>query len=175
MYQRKSGDIARAHRFPVPLPDQLMTHRENAVMLRYDGKSIAGASIFFAVLPVADLAKLPGLGLNLSEQDIDGETAFFRETPQGVSLYLEADTHSDRLLGLREMARAGQVHLLDCLGDLRIMGAPDNLDAPQQAAYEENGFPEVDARTGIMLLRELSAEAEKARGCDEDPSISSGF
>lgn len=175
MYQRKSGDIARAHRFPVPLPDRLMSHRENAVMLRYDGKSIDGASVFFAVLPIADLAKLPGPGLNLTEHDIDGETAFFRETPQGVSLYLEADTHSDRLLGLREMARAGHVHLLDCLGDLRIMGAPDKLDPPRQAAFEENDFPEVDARTGITLLRELSAQAEKVRGCDEDPSISSGL
>jgi len=175
VYQRKTGDIARAHRFPVPLSDEAMAHRETAVMLRYDGKAIDGENIMFVSLPVADLAKLPAPGLDLTERDIDGETAFFRETPGGVALYLEAETQSSRLQILRDLAVSGAIGILDCVGDLKIMGAPGNLQAPERAAFEENDFAEVDPRIGLALLSELASEHLKARTRDEDPSVSAGF
>ncbi|MBW3243554.1 hypothetical protein KUV57_12850 [Epibacterium sp. DP7N7-1] len=152
-----------------------MAQRDSAVMLRYDGKSIDGENIMFVCLPIADLAKLPAQRLNIAEPDIDGQTAFFLETPGGIALYLEAETHSDRLNTLREMALSGEISILDCVGDLKIMGAPSNLQAPERAAFEENDFAEVDPKIALALLSELSKDHLKARYSDEGSSISAGL
>lgn len=175
MYQRTSGDIARAHRFPVPLSDAALQKRDQSVLVRYDGKRIEDENIMFVILSVADLAKLPPEVMDLREADIDGETAFFRETPAGVSLYLEADTHAERLMALRNFALSGPLGLLDCLGDLRIMGAPDALRAPARPAYEENDFGVVDAKSALRLLEDLSCGIELARKDHEDSALSAGL
>lgn len=175
VFQRKTGDIARAHRFPVPLSDQTMAARDSAVLLRYDGKQIDGENIMFVAMPAADLAKIPEPGLGLTEADIDGETIFFRETASGVYLYLEAESQAERLKALREMAAAGEVRLIDCIGDLKVMGAPEDLQAPEFAAFEQNGFAEVSPRASMALLSDLKAEHKRATSANEDPSVSASF
>ncbi|MCW3784655.1 hypothetical protein [Defluviimonas salinarum] len=173
--QKRTGGLARAHLFPAPIPDRLMGGREAAVLIRYDGKSSEDEQIVFAVFLVSDLAKLPAGRLPADEALIDGETAFFLETPNGVALYVETDTHSDALLAFRGMAETGEAVLYDSIGDLAHMGAPGEIRAPARAAFEVNEFPEVPVHAGLNLLRELRLERSGPEIADEDPAISPGL
>jgi hypothetical protein len=173
--QNKTTSLAVAHRFPVPVADDMLDKSQDALTMRYDGVRVDGENYFFVVLPLEDLAKLGLAPLGLSINDIDGDTAFFRETAAGPCLYLEMETHADRLSRLYQKSKDEEFLILDCIGDLRLMGAPLQMRAPDIAAYDENDFPEIPAHEGYMQMLQLLVEHDKARIQYEDPSLSSGF
>lgn len=175
MQHTKTTSLSVAHRFPAPVSDTVMEQNKDAITMRYDGVRVDGENYFFVVLSVDDLAKVSETPLDLALEDIDGDTAFFRQTPSGPCLYLEMETHVDRLADLHQLARDGEIKILDCIGDLKLMGAPLEMRAPDVAAYQENGFPEIPAEIGYDLMSRMARLHARARIEDEDSSLSAGF
>ena len=161
---RGTRSIASLHRFPVALSANLMERREDSVMLRYDGRMLLdlGEQEFFVVIPLEDVAKLPEDVLDLGRAEIGGPTAFFRQTPSGPALYLEQESNNAQLCKLRDYVAAGRIGLIDCIGDLRAMGAPGCMDAPKFAAFEENDFASIDPAQAIDAIETIRQERHEA-------------
>ncbi len=181
-------DLARAHRYPVPLPPGVDFDRNDTVLVRYDGElSKGGDTVVLAVVAVEDLAKMPpqvmsGLDLLVERQDgtyQGSEHAFFRRTQAGVALYVDTDTHPhfiDRIL--RASQEQGLV-VLNAVGDLDHMVDPQGDIRPQRlAAWRADRFEPVPVRGALDMIVEKRRELRAGRltsraeptGSDMDPS-----
>lgn len=167
-------DIAQAHRFQPPVPQAMAEGRSDAIMLRYDGKAGADRDRFFVVIGVDDMSKLPGdLFSQLPPRLAKGD-AFFRDTAAGPSIYLEHETCAQTLSGIRDLAANGEIKLIDAIGDIRLMGGPHDLRAPEEAAYEQNGFASIDPAQGFTALMDLVEQRLNVPACPQDEAGFSG-
>lgn len=134
-------------------------------MLRYDGRSRSGTEEqeFFVVIPLEDVAKLPDGVLDLEDEKLGGPAAFFRETATGPALYLEQEANTAPLRRLRDCVAEGQIKLIDCIGDLRAMGAPDAMDAPDFAAFEENEFEAISREAAVGMIASFRQARQDAQ------------
>lgn len=152
--------LARAHRFYAPIPDRLREDREAGVLIRYDAKLQAGEPVVFAVLSSEDLAKLPG---NLFEElDFEGDdgrapdAAFFVENPFSIQLYVDSDRGETFLSAMRTFCDAQGRPVLSAQGDLDLIcDASGEINAPEQAAFEQNGYDRIPFRDALDAIAEL--------------------
>lgn len=165
-------DIAQAHRFQPPVPQAMAEGRSDAIMLRYDGKAGADRDRFFVVIGIEDMAKLPGDPFSQLPPRLAKGDAFFRDTAAGPSIYLEHESCARTLAGIRDLAASGAIKLIDAIGDIRLMGGPHDLRAPEEAAFEQNGFAPIDPVEGFRALMDL---VEQRSNAPADPQDEAGF
>lgn len=163
--------IAQAHRLPVSMSDALRAERDDAVLVRYDGMTRGDDRIAFAVISLADMAKLPGdvlEGIEFLESDADGRLkgsrhAFMLETPNGGVLYVDTNRHPDFLVRVMDACEDAEISCLRAHGDLDLMTDPQGDFAPAaRPAFLEIGFAPIPVRLGLDRIDALRAPAAKA-------------
>ena len=129
---------------------------ENDVHVRYDGEVSNGEEIVYRVINMAGLTRSTAAVAALKEMDAD--SVVFRETLAGPSAYLREEESNGVFKALREGAEAGEFRMFSYVGDLALMGGPDDILPPSTAAYEAAGFPEVDVSRIVEMFPEMESD-----------------
>lgn len=172
--------IAAAHRLPLPLSDQDLEIRDQAVAIRYDGMMRQGEPVVFAVVASRDLAKLPEDvldGLELLKRGEDGVLkgsahAFFMRSHYGTSLIVDTGQHEGFLPRLVDICEDLNMPVLTAQGDLRVMAdAQGEMAPPATPAFITNGHRNVPVRQALDEIQSLRQDRDQAGPAlrDEDP------
>lgn len=182
-------DLAQAH-LTTPATPEGLSGAADTVLVRYDGMTRNGEPVVYAVLTVDALARVPastmqGLGMLVRAEDdsLRGSPhAFFRQTPAGVSLYVDTDVHETFLGRFVDACKDNGVMALAAMGDLDLMrNGGEDIDPPAQAAFMVNGFPPVPVRNALEIVREKRAELQDRalvvheQEPETDDTVSPGF
>ncbi len=182
--------LAKAHMAPPPLAGTALAERHDGVLLRYDGVTTGGVPKVFAVVTLADLAKVPKdviSDLELLTRGTDdvlrgSPDAFFRKTPAGTALYVDTDVYEMFVDDILEAAGERGIAVLNAVGDLRLMTRRDGEMAPGRVpAFVANGFAPVPVTRAVRDLAALRDEMGLAlddapdieEDADEEPSLHS--
>lgn len=166
--------LAAAHISPLSLSAQALEDRDRSVVLRYDGMESGGEQKIFAMISVADLARLPADTLEdlpLVSRDEQGALrgnpdAFFMRVADGTTLFVDSDTHSGFISRLIDTSFENDLHVENGLSDLRhMMDENMDIDAPSRPAFIENRCAHVPAVLALKEIEDLRPEAH-----DEPPS-----
>lgn len=182
--------IAAAHRLPLPLSDQDLEIRDQAIAIRYDGMMRQGEPVVFAVVSSADLAKLPEdaiADLDLLKRGEDGVLkgsphAFFMRSHYGTSLIVDTDYHEGFLPRLVDLCEERNIPVLTAQGDLRVMAdAQGDMAPPATPAFMTNGHRNVPVRQALEEIQALRQDYSLAISApqnedpeDDHPTLSPG-
>lgn len=167
------NELAQAHLATPALPTGLPANGGDYAMIRYDGMARSDGPVVYAMISADALAKVPaatmrGLGMLVRGEDgtLRGSPhAFFRDTPAGVTLYVDTEVHEDFLGHFIDSCRANNVEPLVARGDLMLLCFDGNDVNPpsQDPAFVVNGFRPVPVRAALEQVHELRAAFEAER------------